>query len=148
MSGACDAAPTRVRVGIMRRWQAGDGIAALILLAFSVPKLIGAARSVEGFGVIGAFLGVDPLGPRLATGAVELAIAALLAASVLAPAPRRRGLATLGHLLLIATMGGALFTELVVRPGAANGLLVLALALGAYAGLRLAQLRPLPRRIR
>lgn len=121
------------------RLQIADALTALIMLWFSIPKLIGASRSVEGFRVIGAFLGVGELAPRLVTGVVELVIVSLLAASLFARSDLRPRLSLAAHSLLLATMSGAAFTEMFVRPGAANGLLALALLLSAFAGLRIFQ---------
>lgn len=123
--------------GWVRRF---DIVAALLMLFFAVPKLLGASRSVAGFQVIADHVGLDPTGLRLATGAIELAIAVLLIAPSWQARGRSQVLALAGHVLLLGTMAGAVFTELVIRPGAAPVLLALALVLAGFSYLRLWQL--------
>ncbi len=114
---------------------AGALYAAAKLWPFGVAKLQGTGGSLQGFRQIGTAFGVDPTAFRLFVGAQEVAVSLALGATLLAVVlprllPRLLPRVTqLGALGLVATMAGALATELIVRPGQQDWLVRLALAL-------------------
>ncbi|MEM9070533.1 MAG: hypothetical protein AAGE52_18655 [Myxococcota bacterium] len=111
--------------------------AAAKLLPFAIDKLASDPNAVAGFRQLGAGLGVDPTMFRYFVGGQELLVSIGLIAAAFAflggRVPRLERLARLGAFLggagLVATMGGAIATEYIVRPGQQQWLVTLAIQL-------------------
>ncbi|MEM9489300.1 MAG: hypothetical protein AAGC55_09155 [Myxococcota bacterium] len=120
-------------------------IAGAVLIYFAIPKLMAMPVSVAGFTAISQFLGWDSLWFMYFTGAAELIFGVVLLIAAAGPLffghTRLRPLAV-GNVGLAGIMLGAIGVELVIRPGQANGLLILAIALLAAAAYNLSRLAP------
>jgi DoxX-like family len=104
---------------------------ALVLAAFSIPKLSASDVSLRLFGLINGFTGFEGRWFMYFTGAMELSVAALLAISLVWV--RGYPLWLFSILLVVGTMVGAIATEVLVRPGEDMILLSLAITMFAVA---------------
>ena len=96
-----------------------------MLIYFSIPKLIGAPASVEGFNQFSPVLNLDPTAFRIFTGISEMGVALLLIASLVVL--RGRNLLFLaGYFMVFATMASGLLIEFFARPQPEMPLVVVA----------------------
>ncbi|WP_430410455.1 DoxX family protein [Kordia sp.] len=103
-------------------------IAAGLMLFFSIPKLIGVEKSVQGFEQFQSLVPIDPTIFRVFTGIVELTIAILL---IIYTIKGINNLGKLAYFLLLATMIGGLTMEFFARPKPEMMLVVIAVLLSA-----------------
>jgi hypothetical protein len=96
------------------------------MLFFSIPKLIGVEKTVQGFEQFKSLVSINPDIFRLFTGSVELIIAILLIAYTV---KNTNGLGKLAYFLLLATMIGGLTMEFFARPEPDMMLVVIAIIL-------------------
>ena len=107
-------------------------VAAVVMLFFSILKLIGKQDVIENFKLMESFVPIDINVFRIFTGVVELSIALLL---ILYTIKNIDNLGKLAYTLLIGTMVGALVMEFVAKPEPMIVMAVLAvllLALSVY----------------
>ncbi|MCB0382566.1 MAG: DoxX family protein [Psychroserpens sp.] len=105
-----------------------SAISAAILLFFGVMKLVGSEASRKGFAEFSPKIGLDPEFFMYFTGAIEVAVGALLILSIF-ELNRKVIIGIIAYLMLIGTMSGALFTEFVLREEAKIPLVIIAFAL-------------------
>jgi hypothetical protein len=101
-------------------------VAAGLMLFFSIPKLIGVEKSVQGFEQFKSLVPIDPDIFRVFTGVVELIIAILL---IIYTIKNTNSLGKLAYFLLLATMIGGLTMEFFARPKPEMMLVVIAVFL-------------------
>ncbi len=106
--------------------KAGNLIAAIILLMFSIQKLIGVEEAVAGFKQLESLVPIDIDTFRMITGAVELFIALLLIAYTF---NNKDSIGKIAYLMLSGTMLGALTMEFFARPEPMIMLVVIAIFL-------------------
>jgi len=106
--------------------KAGNIVAALVMAAFGIQKLIGVEEAVAGFKQLESFVPIDIDTFRMMTGGIEITIALILIAYTFT---NKANLGKLGYLLLAGTMMGALTMEFLARPEPMMMLVVIAIAL-------------------
>ena len=103
-----------------------DLLAALLMLFFAIPKLIGAEKSVKGFEQFQSLIPIDPNIFRIFTGSVELIIALLL---IFFTINNNKNIGKVAYFLLLSTMIGGLIMEFFARPEPAMMLVIIAILL-------------------
>ena len=92
--------------------KAGNLVAAVVMLFFSIMKLIGGQEVIENFKLMESFVPIDINVFRILTGIVEFLIALLL---IVYTIKNKENLGKLAYALLLGTMVGALFMEFVAK---------------------------------
>ncbi|APG65772.1 hypothetical protein LPB136_10520 [Tenacibaculum todarodis] len=87
-------------------------IAALLMLLFAIPKLLGVEKSVKGFEQFKSLVPLDPNMFRIFTGIVELLIALLL---IFYTINNKKNIGKIAYFLLLSTMIGGLTMEFFAR---------------------------------
>lgn len=117
--------------------KAGNLVAAVLMLFFSIPKLIGVEKSRVGFEQFKSLVPLDPNVFRIFTGVVELLIAILL---IIYTIKNKESLGKIAYFSLLCTMIGGLIMEFFARPQPDMMLVVIAIILSALSIFRLKSL--------
>jgi len=88
--------------------KAGNLVAALVMAAFGIQKIVGVEEAVAGFKELASLVPIDIDTFRVITGGIEVVIALLLVAYTFT---NKASLGKIGYLLLLGTMSGALVME-------------------------------------
>lgn len=112
-------------------------VAAVLMVFFAVPKLLGAEKSIKGFEQFQSLVPLDPNVFRIFTGVVELIIASILIIYVI---KNTNNLGKLAYFLLLSTMIGGLTMEFFARPEPVLMLVVIAIFLSILSIFKLKRL--------